>query len=68
MAKRQAKAAREGEDKPFDGSGSDKAHDHMIRRESKSSAATSPLSNQMLDSLEGHLDNIDAATTQAVAN
>ena len=29
---------------------------------------SSPLSNQILDSLEGYLDNIAAAATQAVAN
>ena len=35
---------------------------------STSSAVPAPLLNQMLDSLEGYLNNIAAAATQEVAN
>ena len=68
MAKRHAKAAREGEDKAFGGATADAAHDHLRRQAVTSSDVPSPLSNQMLDSLERYLDNIAVVATQAVGN
>ena len=68
MEKRQAEAAREGEDKPFGGAAADKAHDQLHQQAITSSDVTAPLSNQMMDLIEGYLNNISAATTQAVAN
>ena len=67
MTKRHAKAAREGEDKPFGGAAADAAHDHL-RRQAVTSYVPSPLSNQILVYLEGYLENIAAAANQAVAN
>ena len=40
----------------------------MRQQAGTSSSVPAPLPNQMLDSLEGYLDNIAAAATQAVAN
>ena len=68
MAKRRAEAAREGKDKPFSGTTADEAHNQLRRGATTSSAGPAPLSNQILDSLEGYLDKISAAATQAVAN
>ena len=66
MAKKCDKAAREGEEKPCGGAASDAAHD-KLRHKAATSSAPTPLSNQMIDSLEGYLNNIDAAATQAAA-
>ena len=67
MAKRQAEAAREGEDKPFGGSAVNDSHGQLRRRGHTASAWTAPLSNQMLGSLEGYLDSIATEATQTVA-
>ena len=67
MAKIRAEATREGEKIPFGGSAVNDAHDQMRQRGNKASAVPAPLQNQILDSLEGYLDNITAAVTQAVA-
>ena len=69
MRKRHAKAAREGEEKPFGvsvvigGSAVNENHGQLRRQ----GHGTAPLTNQVLDSLEGYLDNIAAAATQTVA-
>ena len=68
MAKCRAEASREGEEKPFSGAAADEAHNHLRRRVSSSSAVPASMSNQMLDFLKGYLNNIAAATTQAVEN
>ena len=67
VAKRRAKAVREGEDKPFGGSAVNYTHKQMRRRGYTDSAVPDPLTNQMLNSIEGYLDNIAMATTKAVA-
>ena len=66
VAKRRSEAAQEGEDKPFRGSalfgaapGGEEKHKQEVAPQ---------MSNQMLDSLEGYLDNIAAAATQTEAN
>ena len=66
-AKRRAETAREGEDKPFGGSAANEAHNQLRRRGNTASSVPVPLPNQILDSLEGSLDNIAAAATQTVA-
>ena len=72
MAKQRAEAAREGEEKPFGGSavigGSavNEAHGQLRRQGHTTSAGPAPLTNQMLDSLKGYLDNVAAAETQTV--
>ena len=67
MAKRRSGASREVEDKPFGGSTVNDAHEQMHRRGHIASAVPSPITNQMLDSLEGYLNNIAASATQSVA-
>ena len=67
VAKRQPEAAREGGDKPFGGSAVNGEHEKLLRRGHTASAVTDILPNQMLDSLEGYLNNIVVAATQAVA-
>ena len=73
MVKRGAESAREIEGKPFGGSavigGSavNEAHRKLRRRGHTASAGPAPLTNKILDSLEGYLDNIAAAATQTVA-
>ena len=67
MPKRRAKSAREGKNKPFGGAAADTEHD-QLRRKAAASSVPHPLSNQMLYSLKGYLDNITAAPTQAVSN
>ena len=64
MAKRRAEAAREGEEKPFGGSAVNTAHGQLRLRQHTTPSGPDPLPNQMLDSLEGYLDNISAAATQ----
>ena len=67
MAKRQAEASREDKDKPFGGFTVKNIHDQLRQRGHIAYAVPAPLPNKMLDSLEGYLDNIAAATAQAVA-
>ena len=63
---RRAEAAREGEEKPFGRSALFGAA--LVSQEKKNTEGTPQLSNQMLDSLKGYLDNIAAAATQTAAN
>ena len=66
IAKRHSEAVIEGEQKPFGGSaqfGVAPVGNEPERKESN----TSTMSHQMLDSLEGYLDNIAAAATQTAA-
>ena len=73
MAKRRAEAAQVGEEKPFggstviDGSAVNKTQGQLQGQGNTASAGPAPLKNQMMDSLEGYLDNIAAAATQTVA-
>ena len=67
VAKRWAEVAREGEYKPVGGSAVNYTHEQLHRRGHTSSAVPYPLSNQMRNLLEGYLDNIVVAATQAVA-
>ena len=67
MENRRAESAREGVDKPFNGAASDAEHDHM-RRKAAAYLVPPPLLNQMLDSLEGYINNIAASGTQALSN
>ena len=60
MAKRRQDAAREVFAKPFVGAAYYDTSPTRI-------AQLPPLSNQMLDSLEGYIDNIAAAATQSAA-
>ena len=67
MAKQRSEATREGKEKPFGGSdlfgvAPDK------RKEKKKTEGTPQLTNQMMDSLEGYLDNIAAAATQTATS
>ena len=71
--KRHAEAAQEGGEKPFGGSAlfgaaTEKTNEHLWRQEHKNTAGTPPLTNQMMDFLEGYLDNIAAAATKTAAN
>ena len=45
-----------------------KANEQLRRQEHKKTAWTHPLTNKMMDQLEGYLDNIAAAATQTAAN
>ena len=67
MAKQRAKSAREGENKPFGGAAADTAYDQLLRKAAASSAPP-VLSNNMLDSIEGYINNIADAATQPVTN
>ena len=67
VAKRRVKAAREGEKKPFGGSAMFKVALNK-RQDQKKTEGNPHLTNQMLDLLEGYLDNIAAAATQMAAN
>ena len=67
VAKLRSEAAREGEEKLFGrsalfGAAPEKRQDH------KNTEGTPQLTNQMLELLEGYLDNIAAAATQTAAN
>ena len=66
VAKRQLESAREGEEKPLGGSALFGAA--PVAQEKKNTEGTPQMSNQMLDSLKGYLDNIAAAATQTAAN
>ena len=62
------------EKKPFGGSAifgaapEKKANEQLLRREHQKTAGPASLTNQMMESLEGYLDNIAAAVTQKAAN
>ena len=71
--KQRAETALEGEEKPFGGSAlfgaaPEKSNKQLRRKEHKKTAGTPPLTNKMMDSIEGYLDNIVAAATQTAAN
>ena len=66
VAKRRVEAEREGEGKPFRGSALFGAAPVLL--EKKNTEGTPQLSNQMLEFIEGYLDNIAAAATQTAAN
>ena len=57
---------KRGRGKPFGGSALFGAA--PVSQEKKNMEGTPQLSNQMLDSFEGYLDNFAAAATQTVAN
>ena len=66
VAKRRSEAAREGEKKPFGGSalfGGAPVENEQTKQEE-----APQMSHQMLDSLEGYLDNIAAASPPTAAN
>ena len=71
--KRRAKAAQEGEEKPFGSSAvfgfsaETKTNKQLRRRRNQTSAGPALLTHQMMDSLEEYLDNITAAATQTAA-
>ena len=65
MAKQRDQAAREGEAKLLCGTAAYAEHDKMRQQAGTSSSVPAPLPNQMMDSLEGYLDNITVAATQA---
>ena len=71
--KRRAEAAQEVEGEPFFGStvfggpAEKKTNELQRRRGNTTSAGTSPLTNKIMDLLEGYLDNIAAVATQTVA-
>ena len=67
VSKRRAEVAWEREDKPFGGSAVNNTHGQLSRRGHKASSVPDPLSNKMPDSLDGCLNNINAAATQTVA-
>ena len=73
VAKRRAEAAQEGEEKHFGGSAlfgaaPEKPNKQLRRQDHKKTAGTPQLTNQILDSLEGYLDNIASAATQTATN
>ena len=73
VAKQRAEAAREGEEKPFGGSALfgaalEKPYEKLRRQDHKKIEGNTQLTNQMLDSLEGYLENIAAAATKTAAN
>ena len=65
VAKRRTEAVREGDQKPFGGSAQFGPAPVGEKTEPESNPPT--MSHQMLDSLEGYLDNIAAAATQTAA-
>ena len=67
VSKRCTKAIKEGKYKPLGGATADTSHDHLCLQATVSYVQP-PMSNQMLDLIEGYLDNISAAKTQAVSN
>ena len=73
FAKRRAKAAREGEEKPFGcsaifGAATEKTTNEKLRKRGNPiTAGPAPLTNQMMELLEGYLDHIAAAATQTAA-
>ena len=73
VSKRRSEAAREWEEKPFCGSAifgatAEKTTNAQLRRSgTPTTARPSQLTNQMMDLLEGYLENIAAAATQTSA-
>ena len=73
VVKRRDEAFQEGEEKPFCGSAviGDSAvkekNGKLQRRGNTASAGLSPLTNQILESLEGYLENIAAATAKTIS-
>ena len=67
VAKRQAEAAREGEEKPFGGSALFGVAPAKTQEKTKTEG-TPQLTNQMLNSIKEYLDNIAAAATQTAEN
>ena len=65
VAKRRSKEVREGEQKPFGGSA--QFGPAPIGEETETESNPLTMSHQMLESLEGYLDNIAAAATQTAA-
>ena len=65
VAKRRSEAVREGEQKPFGGSAQFGPAPVGKKKEPERNPPT--MSHQMLDLLEGYLDNIAAAATQTAA-
>ena len=66
VAKRRSEAVREGEQKPFRGSA--QFGPAPVGNEPEITESNQPtMSHQILDSLEGYLDNIAAAATQTAA-
>ena len=73
VTKRRAEAAWEGKEKPFGGfvifgAAPGKTKEKIQRREHQNTAGPYPLINQIMDSMEGYLENITAAATQTAAN
>ena len=74
VTKQRAESAREGEEKSFGdsvifGAAPEKKSNKQLRRKgNKKLAGIAPLTNQMMDSLEGYLDNIDTTATQTAEN
>ena len=66
VAKRRSEAVREGEQKPFGGSSQFGVAPVGNEPEQKESNTTT-MSQQIMDSLEGYLDNIAAVATQTAA-
>ena len=50
------------------GAAPEKANEQLRKQEHKNTARTASLTNQIMDSIEGYLDNIAAADTQTAAN
>ena len=73
VAKRRAEAAREGEEKPFDGyaafgASSEKTTNEQLRRRGNATTAgPAPVTNQMMESQEEYLDNIAAEATKTAS-
>ena len=66
ISKQQSEAAREVEGKTFGGSALFVAA--PVAQDKKKKEETPHMSNQILDSLEGYLDNIASVATQTAAN
>ena len=66
VAKRRSEEVREGEQKPFGGS-AQFGPDPVGTEPEKTESNPPTMSHQILDSLEGYLDNIAAAATQTAA-
>ena len=70
VAKRRAEASQKGEEKLFGGStvfsasAEKKTNKQLRRRGNSTSTGPASLTNQIMDSLEGYLKNIAAASTQ----
>ena len=65
VAKRRSEAVREGEQKPF--GGSPQFGPAPVKEKTAPESNPPTMSHQMLDSLEGYLNNIAAAATQTAA-